>query len=104
MRARGRWQLVAGIDDIIAQQQSVCRELGCVYWDTRQRMGGEGSIRGTGKLAGLAQGVRVHFPAGGYRRLSTVLFSDLMQLFEAYKKARPETSDQIAHDRPNQNR
>jgi hypothetical protein len=42
--------------------------------------------------------------SGGYRRLSTVLFSDLMQLFEAYKKARPETSDQLAHDRPNQNR
>jgi hypothetical protein len=33
-----------------------------------------------------------------------VLFSDLMQLLDAYKKVRPETSDQIAHDRPNQDR
>ncbi len=102
VRTRGRWQLVAGIDDIIAQQQSVCRELGCVYWGTRERMGGVGSIRDW-QSAGLAQGDRVHFTALGYRRLSTVLFSDLMQLLEAYKKVRPETSEQIAHDRPNQN-
>ena len=46
----------------------------------------------------------MHFTAGGYRRLSTVLFSDLMQLFEAYKKARLETSDQVAHHCPNQTR
>jgi len=103
VRARGRWQLVPGIDDVIAQQQSVCRELGCAYWGTRERMGGVGTMRDW-QLAGLAQGDRVHFTAGGYRRLSTVLFADLMQLFEAYKKARPETSEQIAHDRPNQNR
>jgi lysophospholipase L1-like esterase len=102
-RVRGRWQLVAGIDDIIAQQQGVCRELGCAYWDTRQRMGGVGTVRDW-QLAGLAQGDRVHFTAAGYRRLSTVLFADLMLLFEAYKKARPETSDQTAHHRANQNR
>jgi lysophospholipase L1-like esterase len=103
VRTRGRWQLVPGIDDIIAQQQSVCLALGCVYWDTRQRMGGTGSMRDW-QTAGLAQGDRVHFTAGGYRRLSTVLFSDLMRLLDAYKKVRPETSDQIAHDRPNQDR
>jgi len=103
VRMRGRWQLVPGIDDVIAQQQSVCLALGCVYWDTRQRMGGTGSMR-EWQTAGLAQGDRVHFTAGGYRRLSTVLFSDLMQLLDAYKKVRPETSDQIAHDRPNQDR
>lgn len=93
VRTRGKWQLVAGIDDIIAQQQSVCRESGCVYWDTRRRMGGSGSIR-EWQLAGLAQGDRVHFTAGGYRRLASVLYTDLMQLFEAYKKVRLETSDQ----------
>ncbi len=96
---RGRWQLVAGIDDIIAQQQSVCRELGCVYWDARERMGGAGVMRDW-QLAGLAQGDRVHFTATGYRRLASTLFVDLMQLFEAYKKARPESTDQISHGRP----
>ena len=99
VRARGRWQLVPGIDDIIAQQQSVCRELGCAYWDTRERMGGAGAMRDW-QLAGLAQGDRVHFTADGYRRLSNVLFADLMQRFEAYKKVRPEASSQIEHDHP----
>ena len=101
-RARGRGQLVAGIDDIIAQQQSVCREPGCACRDTRERMGGVGTMR-EWQLAGPAQGDRVYFTAAGYRRLSTVLFSDLTQLFEAYKKARPETSGQMAHA-PSQNR
>jgi lysophospholipase L1-like esterase len=89
VRARGRWQQVPGIDDIIAQQQGVCRERGCVYWDTRQRMGGVGTIRDW-QAAGLAQGDRVHFTAAGYHRLSTVLFADLMRLFEEYQKVRPE--------------
>lgn len=101
--ARGRWQLVAGIDDIVAQQQSVCKELGCVYWDTRQRMGGAATMRDW-QIAGLAQGDRVHFTSAGYRRLASVLYNDLMQLFEAYKKARPDAGAQISHDRPNQNR
>jgi hypothetical protein len=30
----------------------------------------------------------VHFNSPGYRRLASVLFADLMQSFEAYKKAR----------------
>jgi len=98
-RVRGSWQLVAGIDGIIAQQQSVCRELGCVYWDTRQRMGGAGAMRDW-QTAGVAQGDRVHFTAGGYRRLSTVLFSDLMRLLEDYRKVRPESSDTGNHTPP----
>jgi lysophospholipase L1-like esterase len=97
-RTRKGWQLVAGIDDIIGQQQSVCREVGCVYWDARERMGGAGSIR-EWQVAGLAQADRVHFTTPGYRRLASVLFSDLMQLFEAYKKARTETTNQNTRDR-----
>jgi lysophospholipase L1-like esterase len=92
IRVRGKWQLVAGIDNIISQQQTTCRALGCVYWDTRARIGGPGSIRDW-QSAGLAQGDRVHFTAPGYRRLATVLYGDLMRLFDAYKKARPEASD-----------
>ena len=102
IQSRGRWQLVAGIDDVVAQQQSVCHELGCVYWDARERMGGAGTMR-EWQIAGLAQGDRVHFTGTGYRRLASVLFADLMQLFEAYKKARPDSTDQISHDPPKQN-
>ena len=99
----GRWQLVPGIDSVAADQQAVCKELGCAYWDTRRRMGGPGSMRDW-LYAGLAQGDRVHFNSAGYRRLASVLFADLMQYFEAFRKARLETSDQFAHDRPKQNR
>jgi lysophospholipase L1-like esterase len=100
---RGRWQLVAGIDDIVAAQRAVCRELGCVYWDSRARMGGPDSMRDW-LYAGLAQGDRVHFNSAGYRKLASVLFSDLMQQFEAYRKARVDTSDPVPHDRPKQDR
>uniref|UniRef100_Q01PX4 SGNH hydrolase-type esterase domain-containing protein n=1 Tax=Solibacter usitatus (strain Ellin6076) TaxID=234267 RepID=Q01PX4_SOLUE len=100
---RGRWQLVAGVDDIIAQQESVCKELGCAYWDTRERMGGAGTMRDW-QTAGLGQGDRVHFTAAGYHRLANVLYSDLMQLFEAYTKARPNAGEKISHDRPRPNR
>jgi len=101
--ARGRWQLVAGIDDIVAQQQSVCQELGCAYWDTRERMGGAGTMRDW-QTAGLAQGDRVHFTAAGYRRLARVLYSDLMLLFDAYTKARPDAGEKTSHERPRPNR
>ena len=99
---RGRWQLVPGIDAIVAAQQSVCKELGCAYWDTRERMGGAGSMRDW-LYAGLAQGDRVHFNSPGYRRLASVLFDDLMQSFEAYRKARLESGSETSHDRAKQN-
>ena len=65
-----------------------------MYWDTRERMGGTGSMRDW-QLAGLGQNDRVHFTGIGYRRLSSMLFGDLMQFYEAYKKARPDTTDQL---------
>jgi lysophospholipase L1-like esterase len=99
---RSRWSQVAGIDDIIEQQKSVCHELGCVYWDTRQRMGGLGSMRDW-QFAGLGQNDRVHFTSGGYQRLANVLFGDLMRLFASYKAARIETTNQISHDTTKQN-
>ena len=40
-----------------------CRPAG--FWDTRERMGGRGD--------------RVHYNSGGYRKLASVLFADLMQ-------------------------
>jgi lysophospholipase L1-like esterase len=83
---RGRWQLVAGIDGIIADQQAVCKQLGCVYWDTRQRMGGAGAMRDW-LYSGLAQNDRVHFTSPGYRKLASVLFADLMKQYEIYDHA-----------------
>jgi lysophospholipase L1-like esterase len=83
---RGRWQLVSGIDRIIADQQAVCKQLGCAYWDTRERMGGSGAMHDW-LYAGLAQADRVHFNSAGYRKLASVLFADLMKQYEIYEHA-----------------
>jgi lysophospholipase L1-like esterase len=91
MVAAGKWHSLTGIGEIIADQQEVCRKLGCAYWDLRARMGGAGSMRDW-VYAGFAQNDHVHFTSTGYRRLSAVLFGDLMQQFETYRKSheRPE--------------
>lgn len=90
-RVRGTWKRVEGIDRIIAAQRQACRENACAYWDTRQRMGGPGSMR-EWVYAGLAQPDYVHFTSAGYRRLAAILFEDLMQQYDAYKQARPVPS------------
>ena len=94
--AGGRWHPLPGIEEVIADQREVCREQGCAYWDLRSRMGGSGSMRDW-VYAGFAQNDHVHFTSVGYRRLSAVLFGDLMQQFEAYRKARA-ASDPISHE------
>jgi len=92
-RYQGRWRVVPGIDRIIAAEQNACRENGSAFWDTRQRMGGAGAMKDW-VYAGLAQGDYVHFTDAGYRRLADVLFGDLMQQYDAYKKTRIETVGQ----------
>ena len=95
----GRGHPHEGIEGIIADQRAVCRELGCAYWDLRARMGGSGSMRHW-VYAGFAQNDYVHFTSEGYRRLGAVLFGDLMQQYEAFRKARVP-SETIDHERPN---
>jgi lysophospholipase L1-like esterase len=94
----GRWHSLAGIGDVIADQQEVCRKLGCAYWDLRARMGGAGSMRDW-VYAGFAQNDHVHFTSTGYRRLGAVLFGDLMQQYETYRKSR-STTEHIDHGQP----
>ena len=48
--------------------------------------GGAGSMRDW-VYGGFAQNDHVHFTSTGYRRLSAVLFGDLMQQFETYRKS-----------------
>ena len=88
-----------GIEGIIADQREVCKTLGCAYWDLRARMGGSGSIRDW-VYAGFAQNDHVHFTSIGYRRLGAVLFGDLMQQYEAWRKSR-QTTESTPHERQN---
>ncbi|HTS27488.1 MAG TPA: SGNH/GDSL hydrolase family protein [Bryobacteraceae bacterium] len=99
-RYRGVLRPLAGIDDIIAAQQSACRENGCAYWNTRERMGGKGSMRDW-VLSGLGQPDYVHFTSAGYRRLAAVLFADILQQYQAYRKTRLEIADSSSHGQPN---
>jgi len=86
-RYRGVWKVVPGIDRIIAAQQAACKANGCAFWDTRERMGGKGSMTHW-VAAGLAQVDRVHFTDAGYHLLATALFEDLMRQYSLYQKAR----------------
>jgi lysophospholipase L1-like esterase len=90
-RTRYGIKLVTGIDWVIAAQKRACQANRCAYWDTRERMGGRGSMRDW-VYAGLGQRDYVHFTAPGYRRLAEALFTDLMGQYETYKKARTEQS------------
>jgi lysophospholipase L1-like esterase len=102
-RYQGKWRLVPGIDRIIAAEKNACRDAGCAFWDTRERMGGAGAMKDWFN-AGLAQADHVHFTDAGYHRLADVLFADLMQQYNTYKKTRIETLGQDIHGQSKQDR
>jgi lysophospholipase L1-like esterase len=93
-RYRGMWKIVPGIDGIVAAQRAACKANGCAFWDTRERMGGKGSMP-QWVTAGLAQVDRVHFTDAGYHRLANAVFEDLMSQFGAYQKARTESDKEV---------
>lgn len=89
VRSRGAWKIVPGIDWVIAAERAACRANGCAYWDTRARMGGQGSMR-EWVASGLAQADHVHFTLAGYRRLASAFYADLMHQYATYEKTRTE--------------
>jgi lysophospholipase L1-like esterase len=97
-KSQGGWRPVAGVDRIIAAQKGACRENSCAFWDTRERMGGMGSMRDWVQ-AGLAQPDHIHFTPAGYRRLAAMLFADIMGQYELFKEIRSEilVSDSNQH-------
>jgi len=97
--SHGKWEIVDGIDKIVGAQEAACREHGCAFWDTRGRMGGKGSMRDW-VYSGLAQGDFVHFTAAGYERLAQVMYTDVMQQFDAYQKTRTEMGAPASNGNP----
>ena len=95
-RVRGVWHPLEGVDRIIAAEQAACKANGCAFWDSRERMGGKGSMRDW-VYSGLAQADYVHFTVAGYHRLAEALFGDLMRQYESYRKTRLEITDQIQY-------
>jgi hypothetical protein len=84
---RGPLKVLEKVGDIIAAQREACRENGAAFWDTRTRMGGQGSMR-QWVTAGLAQRDYVHFLGQGYRLLGNTLFKDMMRNYDDFVKAR----------------
>jgi lysophospholipase L1-like esterase len=81
---RAGWAPYNGIDRIVDAQRSVCRELGCAYWDTRARMGGFGSMHNWVSVT-WAQADHTHFTSEGYTELASALFSDIVQQYNSYE-------------------
>ncbi|HTQ57266.1 MAG TPA: SGNH/GDSL hydrolase family protein [Bryobacteraceae bacterium] len=100
-RVKGHWRPYPAVDRIVAAQQEACRQNHAAYWNTRARMGAEGSMVNW-VYAGLAQGDYVHFTSLGYQRLANVLFQDIMRLYESYLKVRPEVSTQATDEQTSQ--
>ena len=83
---RKGWAPYNGIDRIVRAQRSVCREMGCAYWDERSRMGGFGAMREWVSV-GWGQGDHTHFTGEGYTELASALFSDIVQQYNSYEHA-----------------
>ena len=82
---RRGWNPYSGIDRIVRAQRSVCRELGCAYWDERSRMGGFGAMRQWVSV-GWGQPDHTHFTDEGYTELAAALFSDIVQQYNSYER------------------
>lgn len=83
---RRGWTPFAGVDRIVQAQRTVCRQMGCAYWDQRGRMGGLGSMRQWVSVQ-WAQTDHTHFTGTGYTELAGALFSDIVQQYNRYEGA-----------------
>lgn len=90
MRVKRRMAIVDRVDTVRSAQRSVAQELGCAFWDWRERMGGKGSMR-KWVWAGLAQPDYVHFTAAGYHQVGDALFADVMEQYQHFIRTREET-------------
>jgi lysophospholipase L1-like esterase len=80
------WTPYSGIDRIVRAQRSVCRALGCAFWDERSRMGGFGAMREWVQV-GWGQGDHTHFTGEGYNELAAALFSDIVHEYNSMEHA-----------------
>ncbi|MFM2125818.1 MAG: hypothetical protein RL328_2269 [Acidobacteriota bacterium] len=86
-RVRRQWQTMARIGIIAEAQRRAALSMGCAFLDLRAEMGGSGSMLQWVK-AGQAQSDHVHFTAPGYRKLGDAVYSDIMNQYAAFLKAR----------------
>lgn len=85
---------VAKLDLISEAQRQVAIEMGCAFWDLRQRMGGNGAMK-RWVYAGMAQGDYVHFTEAGYRLVGETMYKDLMAHYEEFRRARARIFQEV---------
>ncbi len=88
-RAKGKWIPFDRMDAIVEAQRQAALANGCAFWDTREKMGGKGSMK-QWTVSGMAQYDHVHFTAPGYRRMGYIFFRDIMTQYETYTAVRAQ--------------
>lgn len=84
-KRRQRAALKDGAAFVVQALKDASTEAGCAFWDTRQSMGGYGSML-KWRRAGLAQKDLVHLNGAGYQRLGDQMADALL---EALERRRP---------------
>ncbi len=97
MRVRRNWIGVPKLDMIAEAQRDVAKELGCAFWDLRERMGGDGAMK-RWVHAGMAQGDFVHLTGEGYRLVGETLYRDLIAHYEEFRRARQRVFGEVANE------
>jgi lysophospholipase L1-like esterase len=100
-RIRRQWQPMARVGIIAEAQRRAAWSMGCAFIDLRQEMGGPGAMQQWVK-AGQAQADHVHFTRSGYRLLGGAIFTDIMNQYWAFLRARAEIMAQAFDGPPGQ--
>jgi len=88
-RLRGKRMPFPHLEGVIDIQRKAALDNGCAFWDWRSRMGGPGSVR-QWVQAGLGQGDYTHLTSAGYRLVGSMLFDELMTLYNHFLAVRSE--------------
>jgi hypothetical protein len=82
-----KWIETKSIDEVYELEREVAFHNDCAFWETRQAMGGEGSIDAWRKLKPpLANKDHVHLTQEGYRLLATEMVKDLLDAYDEWSK------------------
>jgi lysophospholipase L1-like esterase len=91
MRAKkgGGWRPSEAISTVDAALRGIAATHGCAFWDTRDAMGGEGTIeRWRHTAPPLSHPDHVHLTEHGYQQLADWLNDDLMSAYEKWRRSR----------------
>jgi lysophospholipase L1-like esterase len=78
------WHEAESINEVYSAIEDVAAANGCAFWDTRDMMGGKGSIE-RWRQQHLALRDHVHLTNEGYQKLAGALMSDLMRDYEIWR-------------------